>query len=398
MTYSQALEQVRTAVYGQDVLDALLFLFENYGTKLTIGTVTRGDTASASIESGKLDLVLPKGDTGPIGAKGSKGDRGDTGPQGPKGDTGPAGASTAEAIAAANEAKAAADKAAAAASDCSTAQSSVSNNASSAKSYAERAEAAASRAEGAIPKDGFVASVNGKGGNVVLDFVKSVALAGRTLTVTMENGTSTTFTTQDTTALGSMSGVLDVAHGGTGKSTALTAADVGAMPSGSAEYIQNITFQNGQITVTNGAGTTTNITPYELTAEKIDTALGYDLAKKLNELKGVTNMDGKLIYTGTGSVDGFKNATLTIPAGVDYVVVRMIQPMYSSNATDYFLAVAADYGSTRIARGGTAVALIGTATRSSSTTVTFAADGTLTISMISGSDGIGFNVEGYQYA
>lgn len=55
---------------------------------LTIGTVTSGNTASASISNGKLNLVLPKGDTG---ATGPKGDKGDTGAQGPKGDPGDAG-------------------------------------------------------------------------------------------------------------------------------------------------------------------------------------------------------------------------------------------------------------------------------------------------------------------
>ena len=37
---------------------------------LTIGTVTSGSTASASITDGKLNLVLPKGDTGATGATG----------------------------------------------------------------------------------------------------------------------------------------------------------------------------------------------------------------------------------------------------------------------------------------------------------------------------------------
>ena len=55
---------------------------------LTIGTVTSGDTASASITNGKLNLVLPRGEKGDTGAVGPKGA---TGAQGPKGDTGPAG-------------------------------------------------------------------------------------------------------------------------------------------------------------------------------------------------------------------------------------------------------------------------------------------------------------------
>ena len=52
---------------------------------LTIGTVTSGPAASASIVNNQLNLVLPKGDTG---AKGQKGNKGDPGPQGPKGDKG----------------------------------------------------------------------------------------------------------------------------------------------------------------------------------------------------------------------------------------------------------------------------------------------------------------------
>lgn len=64
---------------------------------LTIGTVTTGNHAAASIEDGKLNLTLPrgeKGDTGPQGENGEKGDRGEAGAQGAqgeKGDTGPKG-------------------------------------------------------------------------------------------------------------------------------------------------------------------------------------------------------------------------------------------------------------------------------------------------------------------
>lgn len=65
------------------------------GSALSIGTVTTGDRAAASIEDGKLNLTLPrgaqgeKGDTGPAGAQGVQGA---TGPQGEKGEAGPAGA------------------------------------------------------------------------------------------------------------------------------------------------------------------------------------------------------------------------------------------------------------------------------------------------------------------
>ena len=56
---------------------------------LTIGTVTSGSAASASIVNNQLNLVLPKGDTG---ANGPKGDTGAVGPQGPEGPKGAAGA------------------------------------------------------------------------------------------------------------------------------------------------------------------------------------------------------------------------------------------------------------------------------------------------------------------
>lgn len=59
--------------------------------ELTIGTVTSGETASASIEDGKLNLVLPRGAQGPTGAAGANGKDGAAGAKGNKGDTGPAG-------------------------------------------------------------------------------------------------------------------------------------------------------------------------------------------------------------------------------------------------------------------------------------------------------------------
>ena len=100
----------------QEFIDKYLTGGGSGGTvSLKIGTVTSGDTASASIVGGKLNLVLPrgekgeqgpKGDTGPVGpqgpegpqgaageqgAQGPKGEAGIAGAQGPKGDTGPVG-------------------------------------------------------------------------------------------------------------------------------------------------------------------------------------------------------------------------------------------------------------------------------------------------------------------
>lgn len=64
----------------------------NGGTaSLTIGTVTSGSDASASIVNNQLNLVLPKGEpgaTGSTGPQGPKGVAGDVGPQGPKGEKG----------------------------------------------------------------------------------------------------------------------------------------------------------------------------------------------------------------------------------------------------------------------------------------------------------------------
>jgi len=65
--------------------------------ELTIGTVTKGDAAAATIEgdapSQVLNLVLPKGDKGEKGDKGDKGEQGDQGPQGAQGVQGDAGVS-----------------------------------------------------------------------------------------------------------------------------------------------------------------------------------------------------------------------------------------------------------------------------------------------------------------
>lgn len=65
---------------------------------LTIGTVQAsepGSTPSATITGSApaqvLNLVLPRGDTGPRGPQGEQGPQGDTGPEGQQGPQGPAG-------------------------------------------------------------------------------------------------------------------------------------------------------------------------------------------------------------------------------------------------------------------------------------------------------------------
>ena len=73
----------------QEFIDKYLTGGGSGGTvSLKIGTVTSGDTASASIVGGKLNLVLPRGEKG---EQGSKGDTGAVGPQGPEGPKGAAG-------------------------------------------------------------------------------------------------------------------------------------------------------------------------------------------------------------------------------------------------------------------------------------------------------------------
>lgn len=62
---------------------------------LTIGTVTEGGSAAASITgtapSQTLNLTLPQGPAGPTGAQGPAGDTGPAGATGPQGDAGPQG-------------------------------------------------------------------------------------------------------------------------------------------------------------------------------------------------------------------------------------------------------------------------------------------------------------------
>ena len=81
----------------QEFIDKYLTGGGSGGTvSLKIGTVTSGDTASASIVGGKLNLVLPRGEKGEKGEQGSKGDTGAVGPQGPEGLQGAAGAQGAQ--------------------------------------------------------------------------------------------------------------------------------------------------------------------------------------------------------------------------------------------------------------------------------------------------------------
>ena len=356
----------------------------------------------------------------------------------------------------AKEAQSAADRAESAAGAAQDAQTAAAGSAQRAKSEAENARTAAqqageaaARAEGYAPKDGTVLSVNGKGGAVQLnaedvgamdadrgDLVQQVALEGRTLTVTFADGTQQTYTTQDTTELTAMTGVLSTAHGGTGLGRALTAADVGAVGKGSGDYLKDVRMHGQSLVLTmgNGKSTTETVLPcatadvlggvkagrgltvsadgtLEVTAENLDTVLGFRLAEKLKRLERMMDMDGKLVYTGAG-VAGKVATSLTVPETADYIVVKMMAPAaLESGSSAVAVGTAADYGSTRIVRGGTAVAMVGglsynfgggvMCSGAAPVRMSFAADGTLNVDAVRTDTAYNykypFNVEGYQY-
>ena len=150
----------------------------------------------------------------------------------------------------------------------------------------------------------------------------------------------------------------------------------------------------------------------EVTAENLDTVLGFRLAEKLKRLERMMDMDGKLVYTGAG-VAGKAATSLTVPETADYIVVKMLAPvaLESSGNTSTGVGTAADYGSTRIVRGGTAVAMVGglkydlgsgvKCSGAAPVRMSFAADGTLNVDAArtdaSSDHKYPFNVEGYQY-
>ena len=356
----------------------------------------------------------------------------------------------------AKEAQSAADRAESAAGAAQDAQTAAAGSAQRAKTEAENARTAAqqageaaARAEEYAPKDGTVLSVNGKGGAVQLnaedvgamdadrgDLVQQVALEGRTLTVTFADGTQQTYTTQDTTELTAMTGVLSTAHGGTGLGRALTAADVGAVGKGSGDYLKDVRMHGQSLVLTmgNGKSTTETVLPcatadvlggvkagrgltvradgtLEVTAENLDTVLGFRLAEKLKRLERMMDMDGKLVYTGAG-VAGKVATSLTVPETADYIVVKMMAPAaLESGSSAVAVGTAADYGSTRIVRGGTAVAMVGglsynfgggvMCSGAAPVRMSFAADGTLNVDAVrtdtANNYKYPFNVEGYQY-
>lgn len=265
---------------------------------------------------------------------------------------------------------------------------------------AVRAEAAAARAEAAAPETGKVVSVNGKGGAVHLTaedvgampasgaaVVQSIRLEGRTLTVTMADGSEKSFTTQDTTSLPAMTGVLGTEHGGTGKETPLTAEDVGAVEAGSGVYLKALTVQGNTMTVTKGDGSTETVMlaqEYVLPAATADALGGVKVGDYLDiapdgTLSGKTLNDKiaaavavksepRLVwnhYEETGK--RWKTYDIKMPDGLDYVHVKT---RYNDSSHAYGEEV-------DIAKGSTVNHDFGNGTGIFASNTTFRTDGTL---------------------
>ena len=262
---------------------------------------------------------------------------------------------------------------------------------------AARAEAAATRAEAAAPETGKVVSVNGKGGAVHLTaedvgampasgaaVVQSIRLEGHTLTVTMADGSEKSFTTQDTTSLPAMTGVLGTEHGGTGKETPLTAEDVGAVEAGSGVYLKALTVQGNTMTVTKGDGSTETVMlaqEYVLPAATADALGGVKVgealdiapdgtlsAKTLNDKIAAAvavKSEPRLVWNyHTKSPTKWKTYDVSIPDGVDYVHIKTKCDTYTGAEFD-------------LVRGGNTSHVFDTTPAEVVCTMTFQADGTL---------------------
>ena len=286
---------------------------------------------------------------------------------------------------------------------------------------AARAEAAAHRAELAAPETGKVVSVNGKGGAVHLTaedvgampasgaaVVQSIRLEGHTLTVTMADGSEKSFTTQDTTSLPAMTGVLGTEHGGTGKETPLTAEDVGAVEAGSGVYLKALTVQGNTMTVTKGDGSTETVMlaqEYVLPAATSTTLGGVKIGDYLDIDEDGT-LSGKTLYDTiaasvavkseprlvwnyhTKSPTKWKTYDVSIPDGVDYVHIKTKCDTYTGAEFD-------------LVRGGNTSHVFDTTPAEVVCTMTFQADGTLHVqgpySGMSYSYAIELWLSGYHY-
>ena len=309
-----------------------------------------------------------------------------------------------------------------------------------AEASAKRAEAAALRAESYAPTGGQVLSVNSKGGAVQLNAqdVGAVPLAVRadaTLTTVPATAAQLDRMTEAYAPLTpallpyGVKKALTSAAGAAGWSAQEKAAallQLGAddrfyskaeadrkfgmgctLPPATAAVLGGVKVGRGLTVSADGT--------LEMTAENLDTVLGFSLAEKLNQLRGVTDMNGKLVYTSDGAA-GKSNKTMTVPDEVDYIVVRMAVPLECTTIATtggVAAAAAADYGFTRIVRGGTAVAIVGGGNTynlrdgvyckgEALVKVSFAANGTVNIGVVdvnlaSNDNAYPFNVEGYQY-
>ena len=292
-----------------------------------------------------------------------------------------------------------------------------------AESGAKRAEAAAERAELTAPEDGAVKSVNGKGGVVTLTaedvgavpedsagYVKSIQLTGRTLTLTMGDGSTRTLQTKDTTALDVMTGVLGVEHGGTGKDTALTAADVGA-------YGKNETYAKTEVYSREETYSKTEVynqkeadakfgTPYSLPPATADQLGGVKVGDYLDiapdgTLSGKTLNDKiaaavavksepRLVWNTTVTAAASNNHTIRsydiqIPDGVDYVHIKSKSERGDGTEVD-------------IARGGSTYHNLDASAVATYSTTTFRSEGTLHFQFAKSTNAsITFWVTGYHY-
>ena len=291
-----------------------------------------------------------------------------------------------------------------------------------AESGAKRAEAAAERAELTAPEDGAVKSVNGKGGVVTLTagdvdavpedsagYVKSIQLTGRTLTLTMGDGSTRTLQTKDTTVLTDMTGVLGVEHGGTGKNTALTAADVGA-------YGKNETYAKTEVYRREETYSKTEVynqkeadakfgRPYSLPPATADQLGGVKVgdyldiapdgtlsAKTLNDKIAAAvavKSEPRLVWNyHTKSPTKWKTYDVSIPDGVDYVHIKTKCDTYTGAEFD-------------LVRGGNTSHVFDTTPAEVVCTMTFQADGTLHVqgpySGMSYSYAIELWLSGYHY-
>ena len=248
-------------------------------------------------------------------------------------------------------------------------------------------------------------SVNGKGGAVHLTaedvgampasgaaVVQSIRLEGRTLTVTMADGSEKSFTTQDTTSLPAMTGVLGTEHGGTGKETPLTAEDVGAVEAGSGVYLKALTVQGNTMTVTKGDGSTETVMlaqEYVLPAATADTLGGVKVGDYL-DIAADGTLSGKTLYdTIAASVAVKSEPRLVWTYGKFDIDRERVHTYQAPSDVDYFVyKYASSDESVTIPRGNTVKTSIG-----QEFTITFQTDGTITFTHAKSS----YNSRNYVY-